>query len=373
MTKDDIGLDPMAWTKAIIEWGTIYFFVGQKGKFRQDDVQRVFDGSLFFYLRDTQQPEYSSNGALTGVRMPVNKNLRWLEDYYTKLAEIAPSWESAVESRYQEFTLLVQRYAPQVWSGFINARANKQPLTGVAEPRSLFRKKKVQANDDTPVVLFPEGLTGVKPFVADNSTEASLTGVQGYHVIRTSEPENEGTSSTLTGIHGVKDQSDDITITSEIFTITGILRADDDIYVQGKGKDWLEIDHLAGVRGPMLSHNEPVSYEEIELVDEGQSSIGLSRHLKQEEVETIEIHSDASVPGLAHDEDNEDNEESQTNLNDEGNDLETRSETSSNFTHESPLSPAQETKKDNNAVVAKKLPPSEEEWPMLADAMRREE
>ncbi|KAF7721233.1 hypothetical protein EC973_005015, partial [Apophysomyces ossiformis] len=368
MTNDDIGLDPMGWTMAVIEWATVYFFVGQAGKFTKEDVRRVYDGTLFFHLRNLQEQSETSSSktGLTGV-IQQKRSIIPLQGMIETFKSKFPSLASEVESRFQELTSLVQHHAAQRWPSLVDSRATSKSFwtTDDAKPRSLFRKES-EEKTDTPVVLFSEGLTGIaKP------TEAGvpLAGVKGTETTITEENND---TVILAGIKGAQDKYE----TSNGgggFTIAGVIYEEtiheEEIVIDDDDE---EEDIQPEQSTSRRRQTRPTQYGELELTED-EEEVHVITGVKQEQapVETIEITSDTSVPGLGDEDDMEDN---QNNANrEENNDMETRSESSSSSTHESPTLPTDQPQSKNVPVVPKEISPNAANWDMFNNVMAKED
>ncbi|GES58085.1 calcium binding protein Caleosin [Aspergillus terreus] len=65
--------DPFGWGAAFFEWGTTWLLIQKDGKIYKEDLRGVYDGSLFWKIRDLRQ---SKTGWNQGYGLEVNGLLR---------------------------------------------------------------------------------------------------------------------------------------------------------------------------------------------------------------------------------------------------------------------------------------------------------
>jgi peroxygenase len=50
--RDRVAADPAGWTFAFMEWGTTWLLLQRNGRVWKDDLKGVYDGTLFWTLRE---------------------------------------------------------------------------------------------------------------------------------------------------------------------------------------------------------------------------------------------------------------------------------------------------------------------------------
>jgi len=47
--------DPYGWSAALFEWGTAWLLIQKDGRIYKEDLRKMYDGSLFFEIRDARK------------------------------------------------------------------------------------------------------------------------------------------------------------------------------------------------------------------------------------------------------------------------------------------------------------------------------
>lgn len=56
-----VAADPFGWVAAALEWTTTFLLVQQRGEVEKEDVRKIFDGSLFFEIREARKTKEGWN------------------------------------------------------------------------------------------------------------------------------------------------------------------------------------------------------------------------------------------------------------------------------------------------------------------------
>ncbi|KAI8331362.1 hypothetical protein BC941DRAFT_438963 [Chlamydoabsidia padenii] len=220
--------EPLAWSSTALEWFAIYLLVGNKGVVKKQDIQAVYDGTLFYQLRDRNKTSRSIQGlgngnsssssssstiSISGVKVP-KSYIQQLETQLNKVIHTLPHpTVSVLETRLRHWLSFTQQQQQQV-TIIHNSNTNNTMnpiLKGVMTPdpvrRTLFSgsSRGGGGNETTQDSLFVDhdnGLTGV--ITADKVEQTiSLAGVQGYEY-SANDDDVTGDGSTLDSKHGVE-------------------------------------------------------------------------------------------------------------------------------------------------------------------------
>ena len=61
MRGQRVAVDPYGWSAAVFEWGTTFLLVQKDGRIAKEDLRRVYDGSLFWEIREKRKTEEGWN------------------------------------------------------------------------------------------------------------------------------------------------------------------------------------------------------------------------------------------------------------------------------------------------------------------------
>ncbi|KAH7925222.1 hypothetical protein BV22DRAFT_1034217 [Leucogyrophana mollusca] len=56
-----LAMDPFGWTASILEWGTTWLLVQKDGCIQKEDVRKMYDGSLFYEIREQRKTKEGWN------------------------------------------------------------------------------------------------------------------------------------------------------------------------------------------------------------------------------------------------------------------------------------------------------------------------
>ncbi|KAI8355538.1 Caleosin related protein-domain-containing protein [Blakeslea trispora] len=201
MTKEQEKLDYRlkAWAAGIVELMTAYFFIGHRGTLYKQDVCAIYDGTLFYRLKDTNRYT-TQNQSLQGPYLAKPSGPLSIKSIQTQLKPWyykAQAGSLHILSYYEldEWLHHVQQsnLLPRV------LKNRQHSLQGVHTPKLVHKKKaKPQELDN----LMPQGLTGVK------IEEESLIPQDTYLTSFFSKSDNDSFDNL--GLSGVKGSHSDV-------------------------------------------------------------------------------------------------------------------------------------------------------------------
>ncbi|KAI9477158.1 Caleosin related protein-domain-containing protein [Zychaea mexicana] len=218
------GASPTAWTMAMFNWIGLYMMIGQSGSFHKTDIQAVYDGTLFYRIREARSAYVrpASLDTSTGHLLLPNNAVRAFERHLN----------SAVEHLPQSTVAIVRSWVPPVDS-ILSGNVVATPV----RPRSRAFAKS-------------ERISGTKTVSFDNQA-FSLTGVQGYAASSSSSSMTDDDLPDL-----ISEESDSIDSVGDnigVFT-TGLCPEGADYYRDTPLTNWIG-SQLSGVQKSMNDQN----------------------------------------------------------------------------------------------------------------------
>ncbi|KAI8147885.1 hypothetical protein BJV82DRAFT_310346 [Fennellomyces sp. T-0311] len=216
-------------TAALIEFIGLYMMIGKGGTFQKSDIRAVYDGSLFYRLRETRRPIIQAAAIDTSTGHLLTQNaMRAFERHLNTAVEHLP--EATVS--------IVRSFVPigSMLGGNVVA-------TPVRQRKSLVSER----------------ISGTKTVSLDNQS-FSLTGVQGY----TSAP-SVSSEEDLDVPDLVSEQSDSSDSLAELSALTGLRPDGADFYRDTPLTDWIG-GQLSGVQkgtalgNPIAEDDESKNY-----------------------------------------------------------------------------------------------------------------
>ncbi|KAI9263104.1 Caleosin related protein-domain-containing protein [Phascolomyces articulosus] len=168
------GASPTAWSIAMFNWIGLYMMIGQHGSFHKQDIQAVYDGSLFYRIREARRAHVqpASLDSSTGHLVLPQNAIRVFERHLN----------TAVEHLPQSTMAIVRSWVPPVDSMLGgNVVSTPTPRRSSRGFNSLAAATNTQER---------KHISGTKS-VSFDSQSFSLTGVRGY------EPVSSSSSSSI--------------------------------------------------------------------------------------------------------------------------------------------------------------------------------
>ncbi|KAI8394235.1 Caleosin related protein-domain-containing protein [Radiomyces spectabilis] len=374
MTNENmnLGKDPTAWTNAILEWCTAYFFIGQKGVLRKEDVRAAYDGSLFYRLSNTGRPAIENTGnnkkkkiplIESGIKIP-QKTLVSLEDHINGFLQKLP----------RSYTSFILEQVQHIRSLSLSAPMALQPhLTGVSKQTTD------SVANDSPVTLFAGGLTGVKS-IHFTSENLPLTGIKGS-IKQESDIEEENDEGQYYYSPEMEDMEE--RGGSSPTSLVGIVPEGGNYYREEPVKDLLNVGTLTGVRhddfntasgsGSSSSYD---GYRAAEQEEEEQYSRDTKRGLTGVQYDDLQNYPD--LPGLANNDDSNGDNDNQSSYSDSSRDS-PMSLPNAGPQHEeehSPIhmsTPIMDTSEKFQASQENHIAESDAQWPILPGVLENED